>query len=463
VVLVGAWAREAADRLTVGCRAARVLFCILFTCVLIRGDATHASVQPLSTDQPESVSSKLSEESSPTTDSPTADETTVEVGHVIARGESFHSILARYGVSGSESRSWYEAARTKQDLNNLQAGRVLHMTFSPTIGLVGIRYDLDRERWLTVERSNASELEATIEKLPENVRPVLIQGVIHSSFYQSAMRKGVPEPIIAQMADILGSALDFGSDVHPGDRFRVLYEERLTPDGRLLSPGRVLTAEFKGRAASASALLYENENGESTYVDAQGRGMDGSLLRYPLEFTRITSAFSSSRFHPILKIRRPHLGVDFAAPSGTPVRAVGNGIVRWAGWKGTFGRHVEIDHGGDLASAYSHLRGIHPSVKQNSRVKRGQIIGWVGQSGQATGPHLHFAIFEKGRYVNPLRLRNAPAISRVEPARFRKLQAELAQQLRVARGGQVVASSTPPILLSPVAAAQQLGPVTFTM
>jgi murein DD-endopeptidase MepM/ murein hydrolase activator NlpD len=191
--------------------------------------------------------------------------------------------------------------------------------------------------------------------------------------------------------------------------------------------------------------------------------LDGSLLRYPLEFTRISSTFSSSRFHPILKVRRPHLGVDFAAPTGTPVRAVGNGSVKWAGWKGGFGRHVEIDHGANLASAYSHLRGIHPSVKRTGRVKRGQVIGWVGQSGQATGPHLHFAIFEKGRYVNPLRLRHAPTAPNVDPVKFRKLQAELARELRVARGGQVVASSTPPILLSPVAAAQQLGPVTFTM
>jgi murein DD-endopeptidase MepM/ murein hydrolase activator NlpD len=396
-------------------------------------------------------------------DNETVDETSVRVGHLIARGETFHSILGRYGVDGKESRSWYEAARTKQDLSNLRAGRVLNLTFSPARGLVAIRYDLDREHWLTVERSISNRLETSIQKVPEDVRPVLIQGVIRTSFYQSAMRKGVPEAIIAQMADILGSALDFSSDVHPGDRFRVLYEERLRPDGRLLSPGRVLTAEFKGRAASASAFLYENAGRESTYVDAHGRGLDGSLLRYPLEFTRITSTFSSSRFHPILKVRRPHLGVDFAAPTGTPIRAVGAGTVKSSGWNGSFGRHVEIDHGGDLASAYSHLRGIHPSVKRGSRVKRGQVIGWVGQSGQATGPHLHFAIFEKGRYVNPLRLRYAPATANLDPAKFRKLQGKFARQLRVARGGQVAASSTPPILLSPVAAAQQLGPVTFTM
>lgn len=453
--------REAAGCLTVGCKAARGLLCIFFSCALLCGSDTQASVQPLSTDQPVPVSSKLSADSAARGSG--GHETTVEVEHRIARGESFHSILTRYGVSGSESRAWYEAARSTQDLGKLQAGRVLSLTFNPSRGLVGIRYDIDPEHWLAVKRSSSNRLEASIEQLEAEVRPVLIQGVIRRSFYQSASRKGVPEPIIVQMADILGSALDFSSEVHPGDRFRVLYEERLAPDGSSLSPGRVLTAEFKGRAASASAFLYESKDGELTYVDSQGRGLDGALLRYPLEFTRITSTFSSSRFHPILKIRRPHLGVDFAAPTGTPVRAVGNGIVKWAGWKGSFGRHVEIDHGGDLASAYSHLRGIHPSVKRNARVKRGQVIGWVGQSGQATGPHLHFAIFEKGRYVNPLRLRHAPAVANVDPVKFRKIRAEIARELRVARGGQVAASSTPPILLSSVATAQQLGPVAFTM
>lgn len=433
---------------------------LVFCGALFRGADAHASIDPLSTDQLTSSSDQLSEESAKEENQ---EETTVQVGHVIGRGESFHAILGRYGISGSESRAWYKAARGKRDLGNLQVGRVLTLTFSPTHGLVAIRYDLDREHWLAVERSTEGKLKASIEELPGTVRPILIQGTIRGSFYQSASRKGVPDAVIVQMADILGSALDFSSEVHPGDRFRVLYEERHGPDGELLNPGRVLNAEFKGRAASASALLYEDEDGKSTYVDSEGRGLDGSLLRYPLEFTRITSAFSSSRFHPILKKRRPHLGVDFAAPAGTPVRAVGNGTVKWSGWKGGFGRHVEIDHGGDLASAYSHLRGIHSSVKKGSRVKRGQVIGWVGQSGLATGPHLHFGIFEKGRYVNPLRLRQAPAIVNVDPAAFRKIRTQLARQLRVARGGQVVASSTPPIVLSPVAAAQQLGPVTFTM
>ena len=273
----------------------------------------------------------------------------------------------------------------------------------------------------------------------------------------------MPERIIAEMADALGSALDFGSEVHPGDRFRVLYEERLGKSGRRLKPGRLLMADFKGRAASAAAFLYESDDGKATYLDAEGRGLDGALLRYPLEFTRITSTFSSSRFHPILKRRRPHLGVDFAAPVGTPIRAVGNGTVKWAGWKGGFGRHIEIDHSGKLASAYSHLRRIHTTVKPGTRVKRGQVIGTVGSSGRATGPHLHFAIFENGRYVNPLKFRHTPPVSTVDAADFQRVRAEIKKQLRLAEGGPRRASSTPPVLLSPLTAAQQLGPVTFTL
>ena len=198
-------------------------------------------------------------------------------------------------------------------------------------------------------------------------------------------------------------------------------------------------------------------------VDAVGlSGVDGGLLRYPLEFIRITSAFSQSRFHPILKRNRPHLGVDFAAPAGTPVRAVGNGAVRWAGMQGGYGRHVELDHGGGLVSAYSHLRGINKAVRVGSRVRRGQVIGWVGQSGLATGPHLHFAIFDRGEYVNPLKFHGMAMMTRVDRREFERVRATLTQQLRILAGSDRAVPSRPPLVLSSLAQPKRLGPVTFT-
>jgi murein DD-endopeptidase MepM/ murein hydrolase activator NlpD len=154
--------------------------------------------------------------------------------------------------------------------------------------------------------------------------------------------------------------------------------------------------------------------------------------------------------------------VDFAAPTGTPVRAVGNGTVRWAGMQGGFGRHVELDHGGGLVSAYSHLRGIDRALRVGSRVRRGQVIGWVGQSGLATGPHLHFAIFDDGRYVNPLKFEGATRLATIDRREFERLRASLAQRLQLLAGSGRRTTDARPLVLSSLAQTSWLGPAVFT-
>lgn len=384
------------------------------------------------------------------------------VGHPIAPGETFFAILSRYGVAKDEVQSVYDAARPETDLRRLAAGSVLSLNFAADQHFVGLQYEVDDEKRLVVERAGLG-FRARLEGLPYEVRVVGARGRIERSFYRAAHRSGVPDPVISQLVDLLGWKLDFGSEVRVGDRFRVLYEERVAPDGRVRA-GRVLAADFNGRVGTATAFLYQNDRGESGYLDAEGRSLEGGLLRYPVEFTRITSSFSRSRFHPILKRHRPHLGVDFAAPIGTPVRAVGSGKVRWAARKGGFGRHVEIDHGGGMISTYSHLNGIHPAIRAGRRVERGQLIGWVGKSGLATGPHLHFAIFEDGRYVNPLKVHRAPQIRSVDPKEFERIRVERLEQLRLVGAGELRATpSTPPVVLSSLAQARRLGPVGFTL
>ena len=330
------------------------------------------------------------------------------VKHPIAVGECFGEILTRYGVPPAEVQRWYEAARAKLDLRRVLVGHLLTLGFAGNQELDTLRYDIDDSQQLVVERTDDGNLRVITEALPAHVRVVGARGTVQRTFYGAAQRSGVPDSIISSIVDLLAWKVDFNSEVHPGDRFRVVYEQRTTPAGQPLKPGRVLATDFVGATQTAAAFLYETDEGKSVYVDADGKALGGALLRYPLEFTRITSTFSGSRFHPILKQRRPHLGVDFAAPTGTPVRAVGAGTVRWSGWKGGFGRHVEIDHGDGLVSAYSHLRGIHQGVRKHAHVNRGQVIGRVGMSGRATGPHLHFAIFRNGRYLNPLK-RSGPS------------------------------------------------------
>lgn len=381
--------------------------------------------------------------------------------HAIRAGETLSGILSQYRVSAEEIGRWCEAIRRKMNPRRLAAGQQLTLSFEDG-GLSELRYVLDGERHLVVRRNDGMDLEVEVEARPVDIRVVGARGVVGQSFYGAAKRAGVPDRIISAMADLLGWKIDFTTQVHAGDRFRVLYEQRFTPDGELLGPGRILAADFIGQARAAAAFLYEDESGESVYLDAQGQAVERTFLRYPLEFTRITSAFSYSRFHPILKRRRPHLGVDFAAPPGTPIRAIGGGKVRFAGWKGGFGRHVEIDHGDGFASAYSHLRGIN--VKRGSRVRQGETIGWLGQTGLATGPHLHFAIFDKGRYVNPMGLKDRHRPVQVSAKRFAVAHAELVHQLRAIPGGLNRAiSSTPPIAVSAVAQVRHLGPVVLTL
>jgi murein DD-endopeptidase MepM/ murein hydrolase activator NlpD len=394
----------------------------------------------------------------------TANMTTVtKVSQPIGAGDSFAGILGRYGLSAAEIQRWYRAAQPKLDLRRIAAGSSLALMFSPRGRLERIAYDVDAEHRLVLRRSGGDELVAHLARRPVQIRVVGARGIIDQTFYGSARREGIPDAVISEMADVLGYRLDFSSDVRLGDRFRVLYEERTGEDGRLLKPGRVLAADFMGRSQSAAAFLYEDANGETTYVDEEGHALDRALLRYPVEFTRITSTFSKSRFHPILKKRRPHLGVDFAAPAGTPVRSIGAGVVTWAAWKGGLGRHVEVDHGGGLVSAYSHLKGIDRAIHTGAKVKRGQRLGWVGQSGLATGPHLHFAIFENGHYTNPLKMKRTVQLAQIDPERFEHLRTAMTERLRALPGDYRSASSTPPIVLSALAQARRLGPVILTL
>lgn len=382
------------------------------------------------------------------------------VTHVVTRGETLGGILGGYGVGSSEARRWWSAARPKRDLSRLSVGNTLDLSFSADRTLMALSYSIDREDKVVVENDGAN-LRARIESRAFRVEAVGVRGGVQTTFFAAALRAGLPKAIISQMVDLLAQKINFSADIRPGDRFRVLYEKRSDAEGHELKPGALLAAEYRGQRHSLSTFLYSDGEGHNSYLDSDGRALDGSLLRYPLEFTRISSAFSYSRFHPILKYRRPHLGVDFAAPIGTPVRSVGSGKVRWAAWKGGLGRHVEVDHGDGLVSAYSHLRSIAPVARPGAVVERGEVIGWVGKSGSATGPHLHFAIFDKGKYINPLNARRVATMAKVDPARFAKQRDQLAQNLRAATTSQ--RPSDLPVPFSALAQARHLEPLSLTL
>jgi murein DD-endopeptidase MepM/ murein hydrolase activator NlpD len=227
-------------------------------------------------------------------------------------------------------------------------------------------------------------------------------GEITTTFTSAAGESGVPEGVVSQVADALGWEFDFNEDLEPGARFRIAYEETVRygrPTG-----ARLLAAEIQSGGHWYEAYYFAPQHGgEGGYFDAQGHALGRRFLRYPVAYTRISSGFSPCRFHPVLRIHRPHYGVDFAAPTGTPVRAVADGVVARAGWYGSSGRFVKLRHDDTYATAYAHLSRIADGIRPGAQVKRGDTIGYVGESGLATGPHLHYALYIDGKYADPFK------------------------------------------------------------
>jgi murein DD-endopeptidase MepM/ murein hydrolase activator NlpD len=360
-----------------------------------------------------------------------------EIREVVHKGDTLGGILRRIGLSADEVTRWSGTKRRHVSLARLQPGR--RFTFlvpSGTDRLAGLQYELSPESTL-VMREDGEEITAQVERLPRMVGTRVVSGVIETSLYAAASRQGMPDSVISNVVDIFGWEIDFSSDLQSGDTFRVVYEESRGADGKAQG-GRVVAAEVVASGKRWDAVYFEDADDGGSYYTPEGKSFGRSFLRYPLEFTRITSQFTSSRFHPLLGINRPHLGVDFAAPMGTPVRAIAAGEVVYAGWKGGSGRYIRIDHGSGIETSYSHLQSISAAVRPGMRVQVGQRIGAVGASGLATGPHLHFALYRNGVYVNPMtvKLPASPPLPAQLMSDFARTRDEAMRQLASARTGE---------------------------
>lgn len=330
-----------------------------------------------------------------------------EVRETVRRGDTFGGLLRRLGIDPGEVTRWSAAAKEHASLAELHPGNAFTFLLpSGTPRLAGLTYELSIDSTL-VMREDGEGITARVERLPRMRDVVAAGGEIHATFYGSAVEAGIPEEIVNQFVDVFGWDVDFSSALQKGDAFRLAYEEERTSTGKRIG-GRLLAAELLTGGKSLRAFRFESGDGEGKFFTAEGRPYGRAFLRYPVEFARISSQFSTSRFHPILRIHRPHYGVDFAAPRGTGVRAIGAGTVVSAGWYGGHGRFVKIRHGAGIESSYSHLHSIARGVRRGVRIEMGQKIGTVGATGLATGPHLHFAMWKNGTYVNPSKVELPP-------------------------------------------------------
>ncbi|MBW2622888.1 MAG: M23 family metallopeptidase, partial [Deltaproteobacteria bacterium] len=225
--------------------------------------------------------------------------------------------------------------------------------------------------------------------------------------------------VVLNFSDIFAYDIDFFTDIQTGDRFSIFYELKYL-QGNLVGSGRILAAEFINNGKKLEAYYFEKSPGKGGYYDAEGRSLRKMFLKSPLRFRRISSYFSRSRYHPILKICRPHLGIDYAAPPGTPVETVADGKVTFKGWNGGYGRFVKIKHNRAYTTTYGHLSRYAKGLKKGKRVKQGDLIGYVGSSGLSTGPHLDYRMVKNGKFINPLalNLEPAPPIEASQRSRF---------------------------------------------
>jgi len=332
-------------------------------------------------------------------------------------GDTARVVLTRLGLTQSQSTSVIRASKRVYPLHRLRAGN----EWVKRSGKDGIHlfYQIDADRQLHLSPTT-SGWTATLEPRLTSSRIVSLEGVIKGSLFISAARVGLDDRTVMQLVNIFSWDIDFARDIRNGDLFRVLVEENFDRSGVLLGR-QILAAEFINQGESYRAIRFTLKSGESNYFSPDGNNLRKTYLRSPVKFTRISSRFSTRRKHPILGYTRAHKGVDYAAPTGTPVHAVGDGRVVYKGWRGGYGRYIRIRHADSIHSTvYAHMRRYARGIRRGSRVKQGQIIGYVGMSGLATGPHLHFEFHLRGRAVNPLAIK-APAalpVPRHERQRF---------------------------------------------
>jgi len=326
---------------------------------------------------------------------------------VIQAGGSLAGALADEGVPPETVHTIARELRGVFDFRNAQPGDAYRLIRAPDRALVEFRYSADRatyQLWREDEQWVAVRREPQLER-----RTARIAGIVSSSLYEAVRDLGESPRLASEFADLFAWDVDFSRMVQPGDEFAVLYERlyRRHSDGRrdYVGPGRILAARYTGHTGEHTAVYFEQEEGRGGYYRADGSAMERQFLVAPLRYSRISSRFSHRRRHPILNVTRPHHGIDYAAPTGTPIYAVADGTVIFRGRGGGYGNLVKVRHANGYVSYYAHMSRFAPELSVGDVVEQKQVLGYVGQSGLATGPHTCFRVAKDGRFVNPATLK----------------------------------------------------------
>jgi murein DD-endopeptidase MepM/ murein hydrolase activator NlpD len=357
----------------------------------------------------------------------------------VADGETLASVLAAADVPEADARAAVDAARSSFDPRRLRAGQLVTVSFAGTGGTFqGFELEADGDRRIAVMRQGDG-FAADQTRIPLKTETRAGRGRIRSSLFESTEEAGIPYAVAAAMIRAFSYDVDFQRDIQPGDRFEVMYEIQ-TGDGGS-RPGNLLYAELTLSGKPHAIFRFQREDGTIEYFGADGRSVKKALLRTPVDGARLSSGFGM-RMHPILGYSRMHKGVDFAVPTGTPVYAAGDGTVEQAGWAGSYGRYIRVRHNPRTATAYAHLSRIAAAAAAGQHVRQGEVIGYVGMTGAATGPHLHYEVLKDGAQVNPISV-TIPVDNRLEGRElvaFREMSAARAQRFAALLSGVEVAA-----------------------
>jgi len=351
----------------------------------------------------------------------------------IQRGDTVASLLARLEVEDPEAFQTLQKTRGIKTLYRLVPGRTVRAETSADGKLLALRY-LYNGTLLSVDRNpdgySVAEQPVQLER-----RTLMKSGEIRSSLFAATDSVHVSDAVALQIADIFSTDIDFHRDLRKGDQFTVVYEvfDHL---GEPVKTGRVLAAEFINQGKTYQAVYFRNTEGQGGYYTLSGKNIRKAFLRSPLEFSRITSGFTNARYHPILREWRAHKGIDYAAPTGTRVKATGNGTVQFVGRMGGYGNLIVLRHQSKFSTWYGHLSRFAKGIHKGSRVSQGDVIGYVGMTGLATGPHLHYEFRVNNVQRNPLRVAMpaAPPISADQKPAFDEVAQQMAKRLSLLRG-----------------------------
>jgi murein DD-endopeptidase MepM/ murein hydrolase activator NlpD len=362
----------------------------------------------------------------------------------VSPGDNLSLLFKRAGLGAGEVFKLANSSADADVLANLYPGDQVAFELNDESGLQSLElFKSPLESYLFTRSEDAGFDFARISRVP-HVETVYKQAVIRNSLFLAAQQGGISATMAMDLAGIFNGVIDFILDVQDGDSFEVLYEEEYL-NGKFVGTGRILAATFTNVGKKFMALRYENEAGESNFFSPEGESMRKAFLQNPVDFTRISSGFSLARKHPILNTIRAHKGTDYSAPKGTPVVAVADGRVSFASTNGSFGNLIVLQHGDRFETKYAHLNGFAKGVSQGTRVKQGQVIGYVGATGSATGPHLHYEFLVDGVHRNSRtihdQLPKAITLTEGEMVRFRAQTRVLVSMLRT-QGASLVAGKS---------------------